>query len=46
MQVDLSDVLAVQMHRRMKEQRKVEEAIGQLQKGSKTDLTVFKKQNR
>ena len=46
MQVDLSEVLAIQMQRRMKEQHKVEEVIGQLQKGTKPDLTVFKKQNR
>jgi len=45
-QVDLSEVLAVQMHRRMKEQHKVEEVIDQLQKGTKPDMTVFKKQKR
>ena len=45
-QVDLSEVLAVQMHRRMKEQHKVEEVIDQLQKGTKPEITVFKKQKR
>lgn len=45
-QVDLSEVLAVQMHRRMKEQQKAEQAIVQLQKGGSPEIQVFKKETR
>ncbi|XP_076453172.1 uncharacterized protein LOC143288491 isoform X2 [Babylonia areolata] len=45
-QIDLSEVLAVQMQRRKREQHRMDKPLGKLQKGVQSDPTPSKKQNR